>query len=200
VNRDPGRLEIRYVARHHDERVFQRRGRDHEIGAVIESCAQGAPTPRRSQVEWQHPLAVEASTRSSQAASAPAKPGSVARCMGTEFFRRDLPKLDPFGLKPGQHVRHVHDFADFVLKALQDRGWRVGGRNDAVPLGRVEAGQGLGDRQDAQRHPDALKSCNAKRPQGAGLNVLEYGWYVPPRQAPLSRPRRVELPRVSENR
>ena len=29
------RLEIRYVARHYGEPVFQRWGRDHEIGAVI---------------------------------------------------------------------------------------------------------------------------------------------------------------------
>jgi hypothetical protein len=60
VDRDPGRLEIRYVARHYGEPVFQRRGRDHEIGAVIaESGAHGTPTPRRPQVEWQDPLAVE---------------------------------------------------------------------------------------------------------------------------------------------
>ncbi len=40
--------------------MFERRGRDHEIGAVIaEIGAQGAPTPRGSQVEWHYPLAVE---------------------------------------------------------------------------------------------------------------------------------------------
>jgi hypothetical protein len=57
---DPGGFEIRYVARHYCEPVLQHRGRDHEIGAVIaESGAQGAPTSRCSQVEWQDPLAVE---------------------------------------------------------------------------------------------------------------------------------------------
>jgi hypothetical protein len=57
---DSGGLEVRYVARHYGEPVFQRRGRDHEVGAVIaESGAQGAPTPRRRQVEWHDPLAVE---------------------------------------------------------------------------------------------------------------------------------------------
>ena len=57
---DTGGLEIRYVARYYRETVFQRRGRDHEIGAVIaERGAQGAPTSRRSQVEWHNPLAVE---------------------------------------------------------------------------------------------------------------------------------------------
>jgi hypothetical protein len=40
--------------------VLQRGGRDHEIGTIVaESGAQGAPTPRRSQVEWHHPLAIE---------------------------------------------------------------------------------------------------------------------------------------------
>src|SRR6266481_4286354 len=57
---NPGGFEIRYVARHDGEPMFQRRGRDHEIGTVIaESGAEGAPTPRRSQVEWHDPLAVE---------------------------------------------------------------------------------------------------------------------------------------------
>jgi hypothetical protein len=58
---DPGGLEIRHVARHHREPVFQCRCRDHEVGAVIaESGAQGAPTPRRSEVKWYDPLAVKA--------------------------------------------------------------------------------------------------------------------------------------------
>lgn len=40
--------------------MFERCGRDHEIGAIIaESGTQGAPTPRSSQVEWDDPLAVE---------------------------------------------------------------------------------------------------------------------------------------------
>jgi hypothetical protein len=57
---DAGRLEIRYIARYDGEPVFECRRRDHEIGAVIaESGAQGAPAPRRSQVEWHDPLAVE---------------------------------------------------------------------------------------------------------------------------------------------
>jgi hypothetical protein len=57
---DPGTLEIRYVARYYGEPVFERRGRDHEIGAVIADCGtQDAPTPRSSQVEWHDPLAVE---------------------------------------------------------------------------------------------------------------------------------------------
>src|ERR1700726_3709448 len=55
-----GWLEIRYVARYDGEPVFERRGRDHQIGAVVaETGAQGAPTPRGSQVEWHDPLAVE---------------------------------------------------------------------------------------------------------------------------------------------
>jgi len=46
---DPGRLKIRYVARYYGEPVFERSGRDHEIGAVIAaSGAQGAPTPSSS--------------------------------------------------------------------------------------------------------------------------------------------------------
>src|SRR5260221_4328708 len=32
---DPGGLEIRHVARDDGEPVFERRGRDHEIGAVV---------------------------------------------------------------------------------------------------------------------------------------------------------------------
>src|SRR5258708_8426128 len=57
---DAGGFEIRYVTRYYGEPVFQRRGRDHEIGAVIaESCAQGTPAPRRWQIERHDPLAVE---------------------------------------------------------------------------------------------------------------------------------------------
>jgi hypothetical protein len=57
--RDPSGLEVRYVARHYGEPVFQRGGRDHEIGAVIaERGTQRAPTPRCWQVEWHDPLAV----------------------------------------------------------------------------------------------------------------------------------------------
>jgi hypothetical protein len=57
---DPRGLEVRYVARHYGEPVFQRRGRDHEIGAVVaESGAQGTSTTRRRQIEWHNPIAVE---------------------------------------------------------------------------------------------------------------------------------------------
>src|SRR5258708_24530237 len=57
---DAGGFEIRYVTRYYGEPVFQRRGRDHEIGAVIaERCAQGTPAPRRWQIERHDPLAVE---------------------------------------------------------------------------------------------------------------------------------------------
>lgn len=59
-DRHPARLEIRDVARHHGEPVLQRRGRDHEIGALIaESGAQGAPPPCRLQIKRQDPLAIE---------------------------------------------------------------------------------------------------------------------------------------------
>ena len=57
---DPGRLEIRCVARYDSEPVFERRGRDHEIGAVIAvSRAQDPPTPRGLQFEWHNPLAIK---------------------------------------------------------------------------------------------------------------------------------------------
>ena len=57
---DSGGLEIGYVARDHREAVLECGGGDHEIGTIIpESGAHHAPPPRRPQVEWHHPLAIE---------------------------------------------------------------------------------------------------------------------------------------------
>jgi hypothetical protein len=55
---NPGTLEIRHGACHCDKSVFQRCGRNHEVGTVMaESCAEGVPTPRGLQIEEQDPLA-----------------------------------------------------------------------------------------------------------------------------------------------
>src|ERR1700682_382199 len=40
--------------------MFKRRACDHEISAVVtNSCAKVTPAPRRFQIEWQDPFAVE---------------------------------------------------------------------------------------------------------------------------------------------
>src|SRR5207302_7754707 len=59
-DRDAGRLEIRHVACHDGEAVFERGCGDHEVGALVaKCCAQQAPASRSLQLEGENSLAIE---------------------------------------------------------------------------------------------------------------------------------------------
>jgi len=57
---DAGRLEVRHVARHHDEAAFESGGGDLKISAVMtERCAQLSPATGGRQIERQNAVAVD---------------------------------------------------------------------------------------------------------------------------------------------